>query len=29
MDWTMMEQLYLALTRIFDGFINFITTVFG
>lgn len=29
MDWTFMEQLYLIFTRIFDGFINFITKAFG
>ena len=29
MDWPMMEQLYLAFTRIFDGFINFLGTIFN
>lgn len=29
MDWPMMEQLYLALTRIFDGFINFLASIFA
>lgn len=29
MDWSMMEQLYLALTRIFDGFISFLATIFA
>ena len=23
MDWTMMEDMYLAITRIFDGIVNF------
>ncbi len=29
MDWPMMEQLYLALTRIFDAFIDFIVKAFS
>ena len=29
MDWPMMEDLYLALTRIFGGFITFICNIFG
>lgn len=29
MEWDLMEQLYLILTRIFDGFINFIVNAFG
>ena len=29
MDWPMMEQLYLAFTRIIDGFINFLSTLFA
>lgn len=29
MDWPMIEQLYLALTRIFDGFMNFLYGIFG
>ena len=24
MDWPMIEKIYLALTRIFDGFMNFL-----
>ncbi len=29
MDWPMMEQLYLAFTRIFDAFIDFLVKAFG
>lgn len=29
MDWDFMEKLYLALTRIFDGFIHFLNDIFG
>ncbi len=29
MDWSMIEDLYLAFTRIIDGFINFLSTIFG
>ena len=29
MDWSMLEQLYLALSRIFDGFIHFLYGIFG
>ncbi len=29
MDWGMLEQLYLAISRIFDGFINFLYDIFG
>ena len=29
MDWPMMEQIYLALSRIFDGFMNFLYSIFG
>lgn len=29
MEWGMLEQLYLALSRIFDGFIHFLFEVFG
>lgn len=27
-EWSMLETLYLALTRIFDGFINFLGKFF-
>ena len=29
MDWDMMEKLYLALTRVFDNFINFLNNIFN
>lgn len=29
MDWSMMEDLYLAFTRIFTAFIDFLGKVFG
>lgn len=29
MEWGMLEQLYLALSRIFDGFIHFLNDIFG
>lgn len=29
MDWPMIEDLYLAMTRIFDGFLNFLYNIFG
>ncbi len=29
MDWDMMEDLYLALTRIFDNFMNFLYNIFN
>lgn len=29
MEWGMLEQLYLAISRIFDGFINFLYDIFG
>lgn len=29
MDFDMLEDLYLAISRIFDGFINFLNEVFG
>lgn len=29
MEWPMMEQIYLAFTRIFDGFLNFLANIFG
>ncbi len=29
MDWDVIEKAYLALTRIFDGFINFLLKAFG
>lgn len=29
MDFDMLEDLYLALSRIFDGFVNFLFEVFG
>ncbi len=29
MNWPMMEDLYLAFTRIIDGFIAFLAKVFG
>lgn len=29
MDWPLIEDLYLTLTRIFDGFINFLLKAFG
>lgn len=29
MDWSMLEQLYLALSRIFDGFVHFLNDIFG
>ncbi len=29
MDWGMLEQLYLALSRIFDGFMHFLNDIFG
>lgn len=28
-DWGMIETLYLAITRIFDGFLNFLYDIFG
>lgn len=28
MDWSVIEDVYLALTRIFDGFINFLLKAF-
>lgn len=29
MDWSMLEDLYLALSRVFDGFIHFLYEIFG
>lgn len=29
MDWTVIEDVYLAITRVFDGFITFLMRVFG
>lgn len=29
MDWSMLEDLYLAISRIFDGFIHFLYEIFG
>ena len=29
MDWNVIEKVYLALTRVFDGFINFLLKAFG
>ena len=29
MNWDSIEKAYLALTRIFDGFINFLLKAFG
>ncbi len=29
MDWDVIEKAYLALSRIFDGFINFLLKAFG
>ena len=29
MDWPVIEQVYLALSRIFDGFLNFLYNIFG
>ncbi len=29
MDWTLIEDLYLALSRIFDRFVTFIMNIFG
>lgn len=29
MDWPMIETIYLALSRVFDGFLNFLYEVFG
>ena len=29
MDWLKIEDIYLAFTRIFDGFLNFLANVFG
>lgn len=29
MEWGMLEQLYLALSRIFDGFVLFLYDIFG
>ncbi len=29
MNWDAIEKAYLALTRIFDGFINFLLKAFG
>lgn len=29
MDWALIEDLYLALSRVFDRFITFIINIFG
>jgi hypothetical protein len=29
MDWPMMEQIYLALSRVFDAFMHFLNSIFG
>ena len=29
MDWSVIEKAYLALSRIFDGFLNFLYNIFG
>ena len=29
MNWPMMQDMYLAFTRIFDGFLNFFAKIFG
>lgn len=29
MEWPMIEDIYLAFTRIFDGFLNFLANIFG
>ncbi len=29
MDWSIIERAYLALSRIFDGFFNFLFNLFG
>ena len=29
MDWSMITQLYLAITGIFDGFVHFLYDIFG
>ncbi len=29
MDWEIIEDFYLALTRIFDGFVQFLYGIFG
>ncbi len=29
MDWPVIEKAYLALTRIFDGFLSFLLKAFG
>lgn len=28
-DWSMIEDLYLAISRIFDGFMHFLYEIFG
>ena len=29
MDWSVIEQVYLVFSRVFDGFINFLYKAFG
>lgn len=29
MDWAVIEDVYLAISRVFDGFINFLYRIFG
>lgn len=29
MDWPMIEQIYLALSRVFDAFMHFLNNIFG
>ena len=29
MDWSIIEKAYLAFSRIFDGFLNFLYNIFG
>ena len=29
MDWPMIEDIYLALSRVFDGFLKFLYNIFG
>ena len=29
MEWSMLEQLYLIFSRVFDGFFNFLNNIFN
>lgn len=29
MDWSMFEDIYLAISRVFDGFVHFLYEIFG